>query len=265
MEWTALWVGILLERLKPGVGADAWRHSIRAGVERVLSSSLADRDNHPAWSWALGVIFPAVLVQFILGGWDGWLSWLIQVALVYLVMSWGAYSDALSAQDRDSPTPETDSGRQASPAHRAEVVLHQVMGPLLALLLGQIVGLPWFMLVGYVLTREWQGVVAQPTAERADSIGLWSGMIWHGVDAVATRLALLVMALVGRFDAVFEVWLDSAPRWRESHRALWQRGLGAAMGISPDDQPFEPVDQHFALVIRSVLLLIALNTLLAWL
>ena len=265
MEWTALWLGTLLERFKPGLGSDDWRHYAHLGFQRVLSSSLADRENHPAWTWAVGVAVPAVLVQIVLAGWDGWLTWFIQLALIYSVMAWGGYVKSDDIQSDDHVASGAPLAEQTSLEHPAEEVLHQVMGPLLFLLLGQVLGLTWLVLVVYVLSREWHLTITNAAAQNVQAIGKWSTMIWKGIDAIATRMGLLVLALVGRFDAVFEVWLELAPRWRDSHQHLWQQGLQAAVGVDQDDGVSHRSIRHSQLLVRAVVVLVGLNTLLAWL
>ena len=267
MEWTALWLGSLLERLKPGLGNRVVRTQVRNVQLWCMSSAMSAKGNHPAWAWALGVVIPAVFVQFVLSDWDSWLGWLLQATFIYGLMGWGSFTDS----DGDPQmAPPCDSDASEPPSHglhpmAAQTVLHQVLAPLIALLLGQLIGLPWFALVACVLAREWHGTMTAPEGRAWSASIQWSTQVWGWIDAVATRLALLVLALVGRFDAVFEVWLDQAPRWRDSHQALWQRGLAVAMRADASDAAFERRDKQNLLVARAVLALVGVNTLVAWL
>lgn len=265
MEWTALWLGSLLERLKPESSGVSVREPIRQALRWVMFSSLSARGNHPAWAWAIGVVIPAVLVEALLTAWSGWLGWLLQLTLIYFTMAWGQHAARSEQQRMDSSASEVAVPRPGQAVANSQVLLHDVLAPLIMLLLGQIIGLEWLVLVGYLLARQWQRLIESDEELASPAAAQWSSLAWQLIDVITTRLALLIAALVGRFDAVFGVWLDQSPRWHEKHQALWHQGLQAAIGSSVEDNTGAELEKQEWFASRAVLVLIGLNTVWAWL
>jgi len=266
MEWTALWFAALTEKLAPGVWSDGLRRLMRSWFDWVIDRPAAEQGGAIRARWVLAVLLPGVLLQWLVSWFDGAVGWLLQAVVFYFALGWGrltVFSDELAPSEWAAES----QGRSSEPSmrERAQAVLHDVLAPLLVLMVGQVLGVPVLLIVAYVCVRErCHGLVIQP-AEADEDAQQWATRVWSFIDALMTRMGLLLLAMVGRFDAVFEVWLDQAPRWNERHETLWEHGLNAAIGSTPTDEPFVQADMLERLAARAVWAAIGMNTLLAWL
>lgn len=249
MVFSALLTALLLEYFRP-LTRDCrpylWFSSYTHYLERQFN---AGEHSHGVLAWLLAVL-PLVLlfalINMLLHGMNGLVTWLWNFIALYLLMGFGdlgVKAAAVISALRNQPLAQARIllrkwvGRDTTAFSATEIARHGIEEILISAYRNLFGVILWFLLLGpagaliyrlaQILAKKWGGLSEQEFGD----FGNFSVRVFNWIEWLPSRLTAASFAIVGDFEDAVYCWRAQATQWAEESLGVVLASGAGAIGV----------------------------------